>query len=237
MALINCKECKKEISSTVKQCPHCGSNKHRGFIKKHPVLMLVIGLCVMVSLPTAIVGNKQNQTSNQLPLKNEQKEGSDQISYKNVKEEPIKETVKAPIIVENWKYQTDEDKMRNTKNSYATSISTNTVNLDFPYNNSKMAITIRNMNNETDVLISVKGQIVCNSYSERCYLNVKDDNNPIVKYDFNEAAHGNSDTVFIKKQKDFISLLKKSKHLIIEAPMYDSGRIQYEFDVSGLKWD
>lgn len=138
---------------------------------------------------------------------------------------------------DNWQYQIDEDKMRGTKKIYARVESTNTLQLGFPYNDSKMNITIRKKDNETDVLVSVRGQIVCNEYSERCYLDIKADDNKIVKYDFNEAAHGNSDTVFIKKEKDFISVLKKSKKLIVEVPLYDRGRVQYEFDVSGLKWE
>ena len=45
MSLINCKECGKEISSTVKKCPHCGykneqlkeetKDKRANFIKKY----------------------------------------------------------------------------------------------------------------------------------------------------------------------------------------------------------
>lgn len=27
MALVNCKECNKEISDSAKQCPHCGYKK------------------------------------------------------------------------------------------------------------------------------------------------------------------------------------------------------------------
>jgi hypothetical protein len=127
--------------------------------------------------------------------------------------------------------------MRGIKKLFAIVESTNKLQLGFPYNDSKMNILIRKNDKETDVLISVKGQIVCNSYSERCYLNVKADDNQIVKYDFNEASHSGSDTVFITKEKDFIKMLKKSKKLIIEAPLFNHGRDQYEFDVSGLKWE
>lgn len=50
MSLIKCKECGREISNEVKQCPGCGSTKHRGFLKKHPILSFlgVMGLLGMV---------------------------------------------------------------------------------------------------------------------------------------------------------------------------------------------
>ena len=41
MALIKCKECKKEISDSAKQCPHCGYKKKKiGFF--WPIIMILI---------------------------------------------------------------------------------------------------------------------------------------------------------------------------------------------------
>jgi predicted amidophosphoribosyltransferase len=34
MALIKCKKCKKEISSTVKFCPHCGESNAKAFCRE-----------------------------------------------------------------------------------------------------------------------------------------------------------------------------------------------------------
>ena len=127
--------------------------------------------------------------------------------------------------------------MRGTKNIYASTESKNIQQLGFPYNDSKMQITIRKMEKEINVLITLKGQIVCNSYSERCYVSVKSDDSKILQYDFTEAAHGRSDLIFINKEKEFVELLKKSKNLIVEVPLFNYGRQQYNFDVSGLKWD
>ncbi len=243
MALINCKECKKEISSEVKQCPHCGSSKHRGFIKKHPIVSIFIGLFAIGYIPTLFIDQEQikqkekeeknkikEQVQQELKVSNKKNEESPQNNNK------VEET-QLGKVVDNWQYQIDEDKMRGVKKLFAMIESTNTLQLGFPYNDSKMAIMIRKNNKETDVLISVKGQIVCHSYSERCYLDVKADDNKIVKYDFNEAAHGTSKTVFIEKEKEFIKMLKNSKKLIIEVPLFNHGRAQYDFDVSGLKWE
>lgn len=43
MALVKCKECDKEISSTVKVCPHCGYKKKMSF-KKFFLISLVLGI-------------------------------------------------------------------------------------------------------------------------------------------------------------------------------------------------
>ncbi len=43
MALTKCKECKKEISSELKKCIHCGKDQ-RGFFRKHPILTFIFSL-------------------------------------------------------------------------------------------------------------------------------------------------------------------------------------------------
>jgi len=44
MALIKCNECKKEISDTAKQCPHCGYKKKKiGFFWPIIMILIIIG--------------------------------------------------------------------------------------------------------------------------------------------------------------------------------------------------
>lgn len=47
MALVSCSECKKEISDTVKACPHCGKKKSRTFWKVIVLVTVIffIGKC------------------------------------------------------------------------------------------------------------------------------------------------------------------------------------------------
>ena len=42
MALIKCKECKKEISDTAKQCPHCGYKKKKVKLFWPIIIILII---------------------------------------------------------------------------------------------------------------------------------------------------------------------------------------------------
>ena len=68
MALINCKECGKEMSSTVKKCPHCGykneqlkgetKEKRANFIKKYKKV-IIIGIIVVIVGIVGIVGYNQ----------------------------------------------------------------------------------------------------------------------------------------------------------------------------------
>lgn len=224
MALIACKECNKEISSSVKQCPNCGSNKHRNFLKKHPIIS-VIGIAFIIgSIPKFLLNDNSN-----VGVKPVKAITSSPHHQAIVQESQKEET--------NWNYDVEEDKMRGTKDNFATTESTNTLQLGFPYNDSKMEIILRKKDNENDVMLSVKGQIVCNELSERCYVDAKFDNSEIRKFDFIKADHSLNKLVFIKNEKEFIDLLKHSKKVIIEVPLFNSGRQEYEFNIENLKWD
>lgn len=57
MSLIECKECKKQISDKAKTCPHCGAKVK----KSHPVrlvLMILLGACIGFVIIAALVQYK-----------------------------------------------------------------------------------------------------------------------------------------------------------------------------------
>lgn len=69
MALIKCKECGKEISDTVKKCPHCGfinkevkqdkKNTRKDFIKQHIKVISIIVIVLIVGAIGFIAYNKK----------------------------------------------------------------------------------------------------------------------------------------------------------------------------------
>lgn len=69
MALIKCRECGKEISSTVKKCPNCGykneqlkeekKEKRINFIKKYKKVITIITVVVIVGVVGIVVCNQQ----------------------------------------------------------------------------------------------------------------------------------------------------------------------------------
>lgn len=69
MALINCKECGKEMSDTVKKCPHCGfvnkqlkqekMDNKTNFIRQHKKIISIIVIVLLVATIGFIVYNKK----------------------------------------------------------------------------------------------------------------------------------------------------------------------------------
>lgn len=69
MALIQCKECGKDMSSTVKKCPHCGfenkelkqdkMNSRKNFIKQHIKVISIIVIVLIAGVVGFIAYNKK----------------------------------------------------------------------------------------------------------------------------------------------------------------------------------
>ena len=68
-------------------------------------------------------------------------------------------------------------------------------------------------------------------------LSIKFDDGPIREWSCAEADGGSSGIVFINNAGAFLAQLKKAKKVIIEAQMYEAGRQQMTFEVTGLKWE
>lgn len=138
-----------------------------------------------------------------------------------------------------WSYSTDVDKVRGGTSYFATMTSSNTIRQDPPYDSdTSMQMTVRRMpSSGTDVVLSISsGQFMCPSY-QGCSGTVRFDNGAPQRVSFNGPADNSSDTIFVVGAKGFVSKLKKAKKVIVEKTLYQAGEPQFEFDVSGLKWD
>lgn len=61
MGLTQCKECKKEVSTSAKVCPHCGSKLKMGFLKK--AFIGIMGLFILLALiPSEKTPPKKDKT-------------------------------------------------------------------------------------------------------------------------------------------------------------------------------
>lgn len=139
----------------------------------------------------------------------------------------------------NWNYSNDVDKVRGSTSYYATTISTNTIYQDPPYEpDTSMKLTVRRAPAfGTDVVLTISsGQLMCPSY-EGCHGTVSFDGGPAQSVDFAGPADNSSDTIFVEGAVGFIAKLKKAKKVVIEKTVYEAGNPQFEFDVSGLKWE
>ena len=65
MALIQCPECRKEMSDTLNSCPHCGyvfNKKNSRTIKKKYIISIPIILCVLIIVSICIFFLMPNST-------------------------------------------------------------------------------------------------------------------------------------------------------------------------------
>lgn len=148
------------------------------------------------------------------------------------------EAVEANEPASAWSYSDAKDEMRDDITYYAQLEGTNTINLDFPYGDQQGKVLVRKSPQfGFDILVGVdSGQILCNRYSNS-HINVKFDDGPIRRFGCNDASDGTSNMIFIEGAKGFLTSLKKSEKMVIEAEFYNNGMQQMTFETAGLKWE
>lgn len=150
--------------------------------------------------------------------------------------EEVIDTVVADVepSLKTWDFNIQKDPMTDTNNIWAQIQSDDYISQDFPYEGYTYAsITCRYMKKYGyDVIVQIsKGQINGRSYSGTNYVTARFDEGTAKKYYFDEAADGSSDHVFLRNSSDFMSRCKKAKEIIIDIPIYKSGRPAFSFHV------
>lgn len=222
MAIKPCKECGGPVSDKAESCPQCGAKQ-----KKKTSMLAWFGLVLLVLAGIGMCAEKS------IDSKSSTQSSVTEISQNKPTETNIEE-------LKNWQYETSKDEMRGIESKFATTVSTNTVDFDFPYNGgSKLILTLRKRGTEVDVMVAVsKGQILCGI--QNCETAFKFDNGVVQSITMSEPESHSSDLLFIaydKTKSKIISQLKNSKKLVIEVPFYQEGKKQFTFDVSGLEWN
>lgn len=139
-------------------------------------------------------------------------------------------------VSSNWQYDESVDKMRGETKYAAATQSTNTYDLGFPYNQTKLGVMVRNWHKKNEIVLGTNAQFQCNM-TESCFINAKFDDGQIEKFAVNQPDDMSSQALFVDKSSEFLNKLKASKHLIIESQMFQSGTKQFEFNLEGLKWE
>lgn len=152
-------------------------------------------------------------------------------------EPPATSTGSSPEIpASKWQYSTDIDQMRGTKTRYASLESENEQAFGFPYDGGKATLILRQRPSDgLNILLEIKAQFLCNQFSNETVA-AKFDDNKIETYSCAEPNDASTGVLFIEGASRFLSHLRRSKKLILEAPFYQAGRRQMEFDVRGLNW-
>lgn len=156
-------------------------------------------------------------------------------NFNPISDQKTKDSLEA-IPKTRWVYSDDTDKMTNKVNYFATIVSNEPVDLEFPYDKgSKGIFTIRKMDGRLGAVLTVSGsQFTSDVYGGN--VSIKFDEEAGRTYSFSGASDGSSDVIFINNTKLLIQKLKKAKTMLIEAEFYSNGNKIMEFDVSNFEW-
>lgn len=163
---------------------------------------------------------------------------TDSSTTENITTEDKTESKPQDEVKSNWYYSEDADKMTNEKRYFASCVSTNEIEFEFPYNGgSSFTLTVRQMGQGNEIVLQVsKGQFMT-SFSSSENIRAKFDEEQPLTFSYNSASDGSMDVIFLENSSKFLSNLRKAKKLMIEAPFFNAGRQHIEFDVAGLNWD
>lgn len=203
-------------------------NKKGGCLKYG---LIGFGVFVLIGFIATLGGNSNT---------NSQNSDSDSIVVDSVEIDDVSIASQEEKQLKTWNYSTDTDEMNDSKSRFASLVSDNTVNFDFPYQGgSSLSLIVRYMKKYgTDVYIKISsGQFICNEYQGTNNVRVRFDDAAPIKFSTNEPSDGSSDMLFLNNAKKFIKLAKQAKTIKIEAPFYQEGNRIFTFTVDKpLEW-
>jgi hypothetical protein len=249
---MNCSNCTQQLEPASKFCRHCGKaveevpvdadlageqpaqNPRNGIFQTK---YLVIGAVAFTALNLTIAGTLNSQQSKQ--DRTPATIAAAAAATDAMAGSPIDPGAATQTGTASWTYSTDEDRVRGATTYYATTTSTNTIAQAPPYEAAtSMTLTVRKSPADgMNVMFRVSsGQLMCVSF-DTCSATVRFDDGPAQTLSFIGAADNSSEVMFVQSAGSFIAKLKKAKRLIVEKTMFQAGSPQFEFDVSGLKWE
>lgn len=211
MALITCKDCKKEFSTDAKRCPHCGAKKPN----RHLFLKTIIILGFIVWMSSLIKNPSPTGLNSQVP---------------NASTGSFTEATNG------WSYFSSQDAMTSKKTFFASIDSVNTLSFDFPYAGAQHA-TFQLRTHPSygkDAILSIeKGQLLCSSY-DGCTVMVRFDEGKAMRFSAVGPSDHSTTSLFIRGYSKLISQMAKAKKMRIAAEFYQSGTQTMEFNVAGF---
>lgn len=201
----------------------------------HKKITTLTSVCILIVGAISCGGNLRhnNSISDSIAVDSIDYSEFADSTYGTITEEDV------PKVNKVWNYTTEKDEMDDSKNTFASLQSENTVNLDMPYGATSAQIIVRKMKKYgTDVIIQVgQGQIFGSEYENDNYVMVRFDDKPALKFYFDEAADGSSEVVFLRKKSLFIDYAKKAKNIKVEVPFFQAGRQIFRFKTTqSLVW-
>lgn len=244
MALINCKECKKEISSSAITCPNCGINlkAENGIFK---LLAFPFGIFFALVVYKTISEGKVSPFEE--PSVKIEKEAASEIveGVPQVEEALLEETApnSAPAqvelaIINSWEYSEYVDDISGKPYKTAYVVSNNVHELDFPYEGETNAsLIIRDQPKYgKEILFRVnQGQMTCQY--DNCYINIRFDDGPVIKNNVGQPSDNSATVYFLSNYKKIIKNIKTSKKMFVEVVFYNQGSRTFDFNIADLDTD
>lgn len=236
MAIKNCRECGKDVSSKAKKCPHCGApslwrvSSGPGFLSWSMLLCTVL----VVALYFIGLGNEAPSGPGVDSYRGETAEYqgnslTDQVS-------PPATPPAAPVVGAQWSYTQRADPMGKGTTYFAQVLSSNTVSFDSPYGGPQHGTLMLRTHPRygKDVILAIeRGQFLCRSY-EDCSILVRFDDQKASTYSAAGAADNSTESIFLRSYPRFAASMLKAKRVRISAEIYQEGSPVFEFDVTGF---
>ena len=138
-----------------------------------------------------------------------------------------------------WDYSQFEDEMGRGKVYTAAIESTNTINLDFPYNGEQHGLLMlrEHPKHGKDVVLKIqRGQLLDSEYNDPVVVRF-DTDKPLTFSSVGASDHS-TETLFLRGNafSVFSNRLKTAKTVRIQAPIYQGGNQVFIFEVDGFNW-
>jgi hypothetical protein len=218
MALITCKECKKQVSDSAKTCPSCGAPVPKPTSRLAIFIAGFFGLIVFSTIYRSTTNTPQAVSA---PVT--------QIAQTSTRNPTDTQSAPEKPATKEWEYFNESDSMTGKTNQFATLTSDNSLDLSFPYKGKNHGILMIRQTKGTDVIFSIEqGQMLCSSYSG-CSITVRFDDNPPQKFNANEPADHSKTYLFVNDTARFINAAKKAKSIKVQPLLFQQGAQVLEF--------
>lgn len=208
MALKPCLGCSNLLSDTARRCAKCGLHVVK---KSSSVRRVMIGFLVIsaVVLPAGYVWVDHSQ---------------------QIRQQALTQMISEDLSSQQWQYSRTKLGEGNTQAEYAHLLSSNRVQLQYPYKGEQQGYLSVMKTASRDVVIStgvLSGQLTCPSVP--CEVSAKFDDAPAQRFAVSFPKDGTQDTVLISQGELFIEQLKHSQRLQLELEFYQDGPRKLEF--------
>lgn len=209
MALIQCKECKAQVSSDAKSCPQCGA----GVPKKTSVFVWIVLFTIVGVVFTSL--NKGEAMRDAAVARQEAKPVTWVYQSKN-----------------------DAMTGKSTRTASLNSINSLSLEAPYSGQNFAQLDVRKAQGKSDEVIFSFeKGQTLCKSYAADCKVMVRFDSALPMTFFGQAPSDGSTNHAFLSPASKFITEARKAKHIKVSIDIYHNGTPVLDFNTaSALSW-